>query len=415
MQDMHLLEKYAQVLIHTGVNLQRGQRLILTANFTLDEAPPESIILVQKCVEVAYKAGAKYVHVRWYDQRADAMRLRYAETLEDWPAWESAGILSWYNEGAARLAIAGQNPDALADIAPERFQQAQKYSSQFTKPIMQKIMGDAVNWCVARVPVTGWAQRVYPDVSSAEAVDKLWAAIFQMCRVTESDPVAAWQQHVETLRLRREYMTAKQYTALHYTAPGTDLTVGLPRGHVWLGGLDKTQAGNTFTANVPTEEIFSMPHRERVNGVVSFSMPLAEQGSVVEGVTLRFEAGRVVEVTATKGKETMERWLNEDENARYLGEVALVPNSSPVSRTQTLYYDGLYDENAANHLAVGAAYKSTLTGGAEMTDDDFMAAGGNISAQHLDFMIGSGQMDVDGIREDGSAEPVMRAGEWAFE
>ncbi len=410
-----MLEKYADVILRVCLRFERGQRLIIMPYLTMEDAPPEAFMLIQLITERAYKAGARYVHIQWHDQQTEGLRLLHAETLEDWPAWESEGILSWYDEGAARIAIAGQNPDGLSRVPPERFGQAQRYSAQFTTPLLDRITSDALKWTLANVPVRGWARRVYPDLSEEIAVEKLWDAIFEICRVTAADPMAAWEAHVAELGHRNSYMTRKQYAALHYTAPGTDLTVGLPKGHLWLGGFARLADGRPYIGNIPIEEIFTVPHREQVNGVVSFSLPLAAEGNIVEGATLRFEAGRVVEVTARSGRETMERWLAVDDNARYLGEIALVPNSSPVARTRTLFYDGLYDENAASHLAIGTAYKNCLTGGAQMTDADFLAAGGNISAQHLDFMVGSGEMDIDGIREDGSAEPVMRAGEWAFD
>jgi len=409
-----MLEEDADVILRVCLRFERGQRLIIMPYLTMEEAQPEAFMLIQIITEQAYKAGARYVHIQWHDQQIEGLRLLHADTLEDWPAWESEGILSWYDEGAARIAIAGQNPDGLSRVSPERFGQAQRYSAQFTTPLLERITSDALKWTLANVPVRGWARRVYPDLSEAEALEKLWDAIFEICRVTAADPLAAWEDHVAELGRRNSYMTRKQYAALHYTAPGTDLTIGLPKGHLWLGGFARLSDGRPYIGNIPIEEIFTVPHREQVNGVVSFSLPLAAEGNIVEGASLRSEAGRVVEVTARTGRETLERWLAVDDNARYLGELALVPNSSSVARMRTLFYDGLYDENAASHLAIGTAYKNCLSGGAQMTDAAFLAAGGNISAQHLDFMVGSGQMNIDGILEDGSAEPVMRAGEWAF-
>jgi aminopeptidase len=268
---------------------------------------------------------------------------------------------------------------------------------------------------VISASVPGWANKVFAHLPEAERVPALWDAIFKICRVDTPDPVEAWRKHTENLARRSAYMNEKQYVALKYTAPGTDLTLGLPENHVWMGGYGKTPKGNVFTANIPTEEIFTLPHKTRINGTVRATLPLSLHGNLVEDFWFRFEDGKVVEVHAAKGEEVLKKLLETDEGAVSLGEVALVPQSSPIARTGILFYNTLYDENASCHLALGRAYRTSLKGGEEMSEDDFGAAGGNDSLIHVDFMIGADEMDIDGILPDGSAEPVFRGGEWAFE
>jgi aminopeptidase len=277
------------------------------------------------------------------------------------------------------------------------------------------IMRDAINWSAVSSPTQEWASKIFPDVSPEEAVAKLWEAIFQTCRVYQPDPVAAWQAHIADLRKHSEYLNKKHYSALHYKSPGTDLTVGLPERHCWLAAQSKAENGIEFTANMPTEEVFTMPHKDRVDGTVSASRPLVTFGRVVEGFTLTFEKGQITNITAQKGEETLRKLIETDEGSRRIGEVALVPNSSPISQRGLLFFNTLFDENAASHIAIGRAYRFTMNGGAEMTEEEFQANGGNYSLTHNDFMIGSSEMDIDGILADGGREPVMRSGEWAFD
>jgi aminopeptidase len=252
-------------------------------------------------------------------------------------------------------------------------------------------------------------------VPPEERIERLWDVIFAMCHVSGDDPVEGWREHVRRLLQRSTYLNDKQYDALHYTAPGTDLMVGLPKGHIWTSGALTAENGILFTANIPTEEVFTLPHRERVEGTVRATKPLSYGGALIDGFALTFQNGKVVAASAQKGQEHLESLLNTDEGARHIGEVALVPNSSPIAASSLRFFNGLYDENASNHLALGEAYAFSLQGGQAMSREDFAAAGGNLSLVHVDFMIGSGQMDVDGIRADGVCEPILRGGEWAFE
>jgi aminopeptidase len=281
------------------------------------------------------------------------------------------------------------------------------------RPFREHISRNETNWAVVAAASVGWARKIFPGVPPETAVSQLWDAIWKMTRLDALDPVAAWETHLASLSARAEYLNRKRYDALKYKGPGTDLTLGLPEGHLWVSGRTKTRNGIPFTANLPTEEVFSIAHKDRVDGVVRSSKPLSYGGTLIDGFTLTFEKGRVTKMTADRNGDMLQRLLDTDEGARRLGEVALVPHSSPIAHSGLLFYNTLFDENAASHVALGNAYKFTLSGGNEMNQEDFEKAGGNRSAIHVDFMIGSGDLDVDGIRQDGSAEPLMRKGEWA--
>jgi aminopeptidase len=259
-----------------------------------------------------------------------------------------------------------------------------------------------------------WAMKVFPDLSKEQAVEKLWKAIFETSRIDQPDPIAAWQKHIDSMKERARYLQSKQFTALHYKGPGTDFTLGLPSGHLWISAQSMAQNGVAFTANMPTEEVFTMPDRNRADGVVSATFPLSYGGTLIEDFQVTFENGRVTKVTAKKGEAALQKLVDTDEGSHRLGEVALVPASSPIGQRGHLFYNTLFDENASCHIAIGRAYRFTIAGGEELNDEEFMAAGGNVSLNHVDFMIGSSQMDIDGIHKDGTREPVMRQGEWAI-
>jgi aminopeptidase len=281
---------------------------------------------------------------------------------------------------------------------------------------------NAINWCVVASAAPAWAAKMFPDLGPLEAEEKLWQAIFETTRATLPDPVAAWGEHIKNLRKRSDYMQAKKYTALHYRAASlrdksdvTDFTLGLPPGHRWISAQSLAENGVVFTANMPTEEVFTLPDRHRADGIVHSTFPLSYGGSLIEDFTVTFENGKIVRVTAKKNESILQKLVSMDEGAARLGEVALVPVSSPIARRGHLFYNTLFDENASCHIAIGRAYRFTLTGGEELTDEEFNAAGGNTSMTHIDFMIGAPTMDIDGIREDGRREAVMRSGEWAFD
>lgn len=404
------LEAYADLAVTVGLNLQPGQRLWL--NVTGD--PAATAPITREIVKKAYQAGARYVHTSIQDEQLSAIRLKYApdDSLEEYPAWRTAGMLEYSRNGDAFLSVNGVSPDYLSGIDPQKIGLVQKVASQHNQEVSELRGKGAMNWSVIAVATPSWAAKVFPDAPKEEQVDLLWEAIFKACRVDQANPTAAWEAHVSKLIEQREKFTAKQYSALKFTGPGTDLMVGLVPNHRWMGGDLSALNGIVCRPNLPTEEIFTLPHRENVNGVVTASMPLNLRGTLLEDFSFTFENGRVVKATARQGEEVLNSLLETDDGARHLGEVALVPHSSPLSQLGYLFYNTLYDENAASHIALGRAYNDTLEGGTAMSMEEFTAAGGNNSMIHVDFMIGSGEMDVDGIQADGTAEPVMRNGNW---
>jgi aminopeptidase len=410
MNFQHTLQAYAELTVKVGLNLQPGQRLLIM------KAPLEAAPLVREIAVSAYKAGARLVDVMWGDEELVLARFQYApgDSFEEYPVWRAKGMEETARRGDALLSITGVSPDLLKDQDSDSVSAYQRTRWKYMGPTLEHIERNATNWTVIAASVPGWAAKVFPDLRPEAGQARLWEAIFEVCRLRQADPVAAWEAHTKGLAARCDYLSHKGYAALKFTGPGTDLTLGLPEGHVWTGGSDTTTTGITFTSNLPTEEVFTLPHRDRVDGVVSASRPLNYMGSLIEDFALTFAEGRVVKAVAAKGEPILRKLLDTDDGAGRLGEVALVPHSSPIAQAGTLFYESLFDENAASHVALGSAYKFNLAGGGAVGDDEFAAAGGNQSLLHVDFMIGSGEMDVDGIGEDGTAEPVMRAGEWAF-
>lgn len=404
-----MLEKYADVVVKVGLNLRSDQKLSIRGDL-------ESAGFIRKATESAYKAGARYVDVLLTDEQISRIRLLHAdpETLTQLPKWLLPRYEEYYKNGEAELAILSFDPDLYNGVDPERIATSRKALLQEVWEPLRKYENMS-NWCVVAVSTPAWARKVLPDLPEDQAVEKLWEAIFKVCRIDVPDPVSAWEKHIQKLVNYKDYLNRKRYTALHYLAPGTDLTIGLPEKHLWMGAQESFKNGVTCTVNLPTEEVFTAPHKDKADGVVTVSRPLNNMGSLIEDFSIRFENGRAVNFSAKKGEEDLRRLLDTDENAGRLGEVALVPNSSPISQSGVLFYNTLFDENAASHIALGNAYRTTFKGGDDMTDEEFAVSGGNKSLIHVDFMIGSGEMDIDGICDDGSTEPVMRAGEWAFD
>lgn len=404
------LQKYADVIVRVGLNLRMGQRLTIAAGIF-------DYRLVRLVAASAYQAGTRYVDVIWDDQEITHTHLQNAprDALEEVPNWISNALREAAENGEALLGISSQNPDIFSDVDPERVSLFRSANLKKMEKFNDLIMRDAINWCVVSNPTKEWSMKVFPGVTEKQAMENLWEAIFQICRVDQVDPVAAWEAHIMGLKKRSRYLNERNYSALHYRAPGTDLTVGLPERHCWLAAQSEAENGIEFTANMPTEEVFTMPHKDKVNGTVRASRPFVVAGNIVENFALTFEQGKITHFTAQKGEETLRKLIETDEGAKSIGEVALVPNSSPISQRGHLFYNTLIDENAASHIAIGRAYRFTIQGGNTMTEEEFQANGGNFSLTHNDFMIGSGEMDIDGIREDGSSEPIMRSGEWSFD
>ncbi|WP_165216048.1 aminopeptidase [Affinirhizobium pseudoryzae] len=402
------LDKLAEVAVKVGLQLKANQDLVITA-------PIAALPLVREITKHAYMAGAGLVSTFYSDEETTLARYRHAPdaSFDKAASWLYDGMAKAYEGGAARLAISGDNPMMLANEDPQKVARANKANSIAYKPALEKISNFDINWHICSYPNPSWARQVFPDLPEEEAVHKLAEAIFSASRINTPDPIAAWAEHNANLKKRSSWLNGERFAALHFTGPGTDLTVGLADGHEWHGGASTAKNGITCNPNIPTEEVFTTPHALKVEGVVSSTKPLSHQGTLIDNIQVRFEAGRIVEAKASKGESVLNKVLDTDEGARRLGEVALVPHSSPISASGILFYNTLFDENASCHIALGQCYSKCFLNGASLTPDQIKAQGGNSSLIHIDWMIGSNLVDIDGIRADGSKVPVMRKGEWA--
>jgi aminopeptidase len=401
------LDRLAEVAVRVGLGLAAGQELVMTA-------PLEALPLARRITEHAYKAGASLVTTLFTDEEATLMRFRYApdESFDKAADWLQNGVAAAYRSGAARLAITGGNPALLAKEDPAKVARVNLAFSKVSKPAMELITRHEINWTIVPCATPAWARLAFPNETEEVAVARLWDAIFASIRINTPDPVAAWQQHAANLERRVQYLNTKRYATLHFQGPGTDLRVGLADDHLWLGGGTKAKNGIDCQPNMPTEEVFTTPHKDRVEGTVVSSKPLSYGGILIENIRVRFAEGRIVDVSATAGESTIQRLIETDDGARRLGEVALVPHSSPIAQSGLLFWNTLFDENAASHIALGQAYSTCIRNGDSLSENELANRGANSSLIHVDWMIGSGEMNVDGITTDGGAEPLMRHGEW---
>lgn len=409
------LDQYVDVIMQVGLNLRPGQRLLIVGS-TLLGVDLSLAPFVRKLAQAAYRRGASFVDVVWRDPQQDVIRLREAPeaAIGHYPRWPAAARLEHLQAGDAYLSIHAEDPELLAGFKPGLIGAHHSQLREHSRHLMDFFSRNAVNWCVVTAPLPAWSATVLPKMPASRREARLWNLIFAACRVGKGSPVAAWRKHIAELAARADHLNRKQYSALVYTGPGTHLKIGLPPGHIWHGGGARTEGGIDFVPNLPTEEIFTLPHRLKVDGEIASTKPFAYAGATIDGIHLRFEEGRVVKFTARKGEGVLAQLLKTDEGAARLGEVALVPNSSPISRLGVTFHNALYDENAASHLAFGDAFRFTLTNGEAMSAEQFAVAGGNHSDLHSDFMVGSGKIDIDGLLPGGQSEPVMRLGEWAF-
>jgi len=404
-QKLNLL---AEVAVRVGLGLKEGQELVMTASL-------EAVDLARRITEQAYRAGASLVTTLYVDDEATLMRYHFAPdaAFDKAATWLYDGMGAAFRSGAARLAITGGNPALLSNEDPDKVARANRAVSQAYRPALELITRHEINWTIVASATPAWAAQMFPNETPDVAMDRLWDAIFQTTRINVEDPVIAWKEHDANLQKRAKYLNEKRYSALKYRGPGTDFTLGLADDHVWMGG--GTTAGNGLycVANMPTEEVFSMPHRDRADGTVTASKPLSHQGTMIEGIHVRFEKGRIVEAHASRGEEVLRKLIETDEGARRLGEVALVPHSSPIASSGMLFFNTLFDENAASHIALGQAYSSCMRDGDKLSKDELAAKGANDSLIHVDWMIGSEKLDIDGVTATGALEPLMRSGEWA--
>jgi len=404
-----MIRRYADVTLAVGLALQPSQQLLIRAG--IDAAP-----LVRAIAARAYQLGSRLVEVIWSDEQLLLVRLQHAprNSLSEFPGWILEGVAERLRHGTAYLQITGETPDLLDAQDPGAKSEMMKAFWTSYKPVLDLQGVNAVTWSLVSAATPGWAAKVFPSRGRDEALAQLWDAIFEICRLKTEDPVGAWQCHIRELSARCQYLNKKQYPSIQYTGPGTSLTVGLPEGHTWLSGSEVSKDNVTFVANLPTEEIFTTPHRARVSGTVVSTLPLTYMGTIIKNMALTFADGKLVQASAGQGEGVLRGIVETDEGASRLGEVALVSHASPIARSGIVFYNTLFDENAASHLAFGSAYKACVEGGTGLTDAEFEKVGGNTSSVHVDFMIGSSETSVDGILPSGASEPVMRKGDWAF-
>ena len=409
------LHIYAELAVRVALNLQPGQRLLIIGPLAQGGASLEAAPFARQIAAAAYRAGAPLVETLYGDEAAQSLRFKHAprESFGSFSAWLPKALSEHVAAGNAVLSISANDPDLLRGQPPDLVSAMLQATAREMRPFREQVSRNDTNWAIVAAASTAWAEKIFPGVPASEAVSRLWDAIARMCRLDAPDPVAAWETHLGNLAARSEYLNTRRYSALKYTGPGTDLTLGLPEGHIWMSGRSASRNGIPFTANLPTEEVFTIAHKDRVDGTVRASKPLSYGSTLIDGFSVTFERGRIVKMSADKNPDTLQRLLDTDEGARRLGEVALVPHSSPISQSGLLYYNTLFDENAASHVALGNAYKFTLKRGNDMSDAEFEQCGGNRSGVHVDFMIGSNELDVDGVLANGTAEPLMRKGEWA--
>ncbi|MBX3576068.1 MAG: aminopeptidase [Rhizobiaceae bacterium] len=402
------LDRLAEVAIKVGLQLQPGQDLVMTA-------PVAALPLVRRIAEHAYKAGAGLVTPIFSDEELTLARYHHASdaSFDRAAGWLYEGMAKAYAGNAARLAVVGDNPMLLSGEDPSRVARANKANSMAYQPALEKIAGFDINWNLVAYPNASWARQMFPDDPEDIAVGKLADAIFSASRVDTDGAVEKWEAHNAALLSRCDWLNGHDFQSLHFRGPGTDLTVGLADGHEWMGGASTAKNGITCNPNIPTEEVFTTPHAQRTEGHVRSTKPLSHQGTLIDGIEVRFEGGRIVEAKATRGEEVLKKVLDTDEGARRLGEVALVPHSSPISKSGLLFYNTLFDENAACHIALGQCYAKCFRDGTTLTPEQIAERGGNKSFIHIDWMIGSDRIDIDGVAKDGGRVPVMRQGEWA--
>ncbi|HJH32935.1 MAG TPA: aminopeptidase [Ligilactobacillus aviarius] len=402
------LQKYAELIVKVGVNVQPGQEVVLYINVDQQQ-------LAHLIVKEAYKAGAGKVMIKWSDTFAQREFLEHAsdEFLENVPEFAKEEAQYIADHRCCRISVMSEDPGAFGGIDQKRVAAYQSANGKALMPVRQATQNNDLSWTVVAAASPAWAERVFPDLKGEAAVDRLWEEIFKTTGIDREDPIQAWKDHDAKLHEKEDWLNKEQFSALHYTSPRTDLTIGLPENHVWEGGGSKNAAGIEFMANMPTEECFTAPDNRRIDGYVTSTKPLSYAGNILENMKFTFKDGKVVEATAEKGQAVLDHLLETDEGVRSLGEVSLVPDPSPISQSGITFFNTLFDENASDHLALGAAYPFNVQGGTKMSKDQLKAKGINFSQAHVDFMVGSADMNIDGIKKDGTIVPVFRNGDWA--
>ena len=403
------LEKYAELAVKVGINLKEKEGLIIAGNVN-------TLPLAKLVMKKAYEIGAKHVEVQLSDDDMTIIRYENAHdyVFDQFPQWKVDVLEAMYKDNYHHLFISAPNPELLKNIDGELVARNQKSASQAMGPIMKYRMTGITKWCILAVPSPAWAKSVFPELDEDVAMEKLWQKIFEATRIVEEDPIKAWEIHDKNLKKYGDFLNEKQFEKLVLKGPGTDLEVYLAEDHYWLGGSKESQAGHPFVANIPTEEVFTAPHARKVNGTVKATKPLSLNGKIVHGFGFTFKDGKIVDFYADQGYEVLEKLMENDQGAKYLGEIALVPDDSPISNTNILFNNTLFDENASVHLALGRAYGYCIQGGSDMTEEELTAKGANFSLIHTDFMVGGPELDIIAYEKDGTSTKIFEKGNWTF-
>lgn len=410
LMDRDILEKYARLAIKSGINVQKGQIVVINA-------PLECAEFARIAAETAYHEGAGDVVINWGDELFQKIRYMNApdEVFDSFPEWRRMLFVDYAKAGAAFLSIYAEDPELMRDVIPDRLARANKAKNMALKEYYERTMSNMNSWAVISLPTVAWASRVFPGDPPQKAFNRLWEAIIKAVRLDADDPVASWKAHLKNLKKRLDFLNSRQFRFLKYrNSLGTDLTIELPKDHLWAGGADYTTEGVEFIANMPTEEVFTLPMRTGVNGTAVASLPLNYNGRLIRDFSLTFRDGRIVDFKAGEGYEALKNLIDTDDGSHYLGEVALVPEDSPIARSRILFLNTLFDENASCHLAIGRAYPTNLKDGTRMSQEELDEAGVNDSIVHEDFMIGTPDLDITGVLPNGEEIPVFRDGRYAF-
>lgn len=408
--DKNLLKKYAMLAVNTGVNIKKNNILVITS-------PIETAEFARLIAKEAYNFGAKEVIVHYSDQQLTKIKLENSslETISDYPSWMAEGYNYYARQGACFISIAASDPDGLKGVSVEKIGESQKARTTALKEYYNNSMSNKCRWCVLSVPTLSWAKKVFPNLSDEKALESLWDVIFKTVRVDTKDPIKAWENHNAYLEEKIKFMNENNFKSVHLkSSNGTDLNIELPEGHIWAGGSEEDVKGIPFNANMPTEEIFTLPKKTGVNGIVYSSKPLSYGGNLIDNFSITFEDGRAIDFTAETGYDILKQMLESDEGAKYLGEVAFVPYNSPISNSKLIFFNTLFDENAACHLAFGRAYESCVKNADKYSEEELEKMGVNNSVIHVDFMIGTSDLEITGINKNGETIKIFSNGNWTF-
>lgn len=408
--DKNLLKKYAMLAVNTGVNIKKDNILVITS-------PIETAEFARLIAKEAYNFGAKEVIVHYSDQQLTKIKLENSslETISDYPSWMAEGYNYYARQGACFISIAASDPDGLKGVSVEKIGESQKARTTALKEYYDNSMSNKCRWCVLSVPTLSWAKKIFPNLSDEKALESLWDVIFKTVRVDTKDPIKAWENHNAYLEEKIKFMNENNFKSVHLkSSNGTDLNIELPEGHIWAGGSEEDVKGIPFNANMPTEEIFTLPKKTGVNGIVYSSKPLSYGGNLIDNFSITFKDGRAIDFTAETGYDILKQMLESDEGAKYLGEVAFVPYNSPISNSKLIFFNTLFDENAACHLAFGRAYESCVKNADKYSEEELEKMGVNNSVIHVDFMIGTSDLEITGINKNGETIKIFSNGNWAF-